>query len=792
MSEPAQTLVPLEGGVVDLQRQCIRRGPHTVDLTEIEADLLAFLCARAGAPVSRTTLLTQVWGYHPAAQTRAVDAAIRRLRTKLEATPARPRHLLTVRGVGYRFVPLPRPADPAVIGRAALRERLEGLRGLITLVGPGGVGKTTLARTLDRACFVDLSDARTLAHCLVAVSSALGVPLVGAAAGQIDDLGHALCGQAWRWLILDNAEQVLPAMRQCVPVWRRLNTATTVVVTSREALGLADEQVVEVPPLSATDAEALLARLTPAGWTQDAALPQLLDQLDRLPLALELAAGRAGIMSARQMLDRLPRAPLSTRGARQSSLAASIDWSWALCDAGERAALAAASTFAGPFTLEDAEVVLPDAARVVDRLQSLTDKHLVRRTPDGFRLLETIRAFAATRLADDDPAWTRHARWCLWRAAEGPDGLLPNLLQAFDAVRVRAPGLALEVGVAATRVLYRRGPRDLHHRLVADCAALANAAVPGPTAVEALLAQADVQRRAAAHVAAAQSARVALQYAELIEDSSLVARALGAAAIIAHYAGDADADALFAQAQAAATSASPAVRAEVMRGLANRHIDRGELPEAEAANAQALHLLRLAGDTGAEAVLLGTLGVVALEDGRHVEAQAALTRALALHRDRADRRFAAVAQTNLAQVVHLLGRLDEAADHARASLRQHVRMGNRRFEGFAQYIGAAIAHEQGDLDAAVHALTQAMSRWQSVGERRFAGYGACRLALLESERGASSAARAAAQIAVEQLKPADAAFARWAIDGGAVPVGESCFGRICLRLIAARADRSRL
>ena len=516
-------------------------------------------------------------------------------------------------------------------------------------------------------------------------------------------------------------------------------------------------------------------------------MPRLLDQLDRLPLALELAAGRAGILSATQMLDRLPR-PEPTPGApRQSSLAASIDWSWQLCDAADRAALAAASTFASALSLEDAEAVLPDADQVADRLLSLTQKHLLRRTATGFRLLETIRAFAAARLPEGDPARARHARWCLTRATAGVEDLA-NLLRAFEAMRPTQPSLALEVGVAATRVLYRRGPQDLHHRLAEDCAALASEAEAGSVAaISALLAQADIQRRGAAHAAATQTVHAASVRARAVGDPDLIARALGAAATIAHYAGQPDADARFAEAEEAARSASMMVQAEVLRGQANRHIDQGQLAEAEVANAQALHLLRLAGDTGAEAVLLGTLGVVALEDGRHEEAHAALSRALDLHRQGADRRFAAVAQTNLAQVDHLLGRLAEAERHARASLRQHLRMGNRRFEGFALYILAAIAHERGDLTAALDGLTRAMSRWQSVGERRFAGYGACRLALLEAERGALPAAREAAAIAIAQLAPVDSAFARWAIEGGSAPQGESCFGRICRRIITRDA-----
>jgi DNA-binding response OmpR family regulator len=119
--------------LVDLDRNEVRRGPEAQRLTAREADLLRFLAASPGADVPRTTLMRDVFGYHPDANSRAVDFTVHRLRRKLEADPGRPAHLVSSVGHGYRLdgcvpdVPAPleatraveRPADPTLFGRAS-------------------------------------------------------------------------------------------------------------------------------------------------------------------------------------------------------------------------------------------------------------------------------------------------------------------------------------------------------------------------------------------------------------------------------------------------------------------------------------------------------------------------------------------------------------------------------------------------------------------------------------------------------------------------------------------------
>lgn len=776
--------VHIEGGAVDLAARAVRRDGADVPLTEIEAALFGYLAARPGESIARATLLVEVWGYHPDSRTRAIDAAMRRLRTKVERDPAEPRHLLAVRGVGYSFAPLVAPQWAHLVGRAALMPQIAAARGLVTLVGPGGVGKTSIARALDDNPFVDLSGARSLAQCLLAVAAILDAPVPkGPVNHQIAGLGHALAHQAPTRLVLDNIEQVRPAMQRCVPVWRTLAPGTTLLLTSREALGLPTERVVAVPPLTAADAVTLLEALTPAGWTADPALPRLVERLDRLPLGLELAAGRAGLLTAGQMIVRLDRLAAPTADApRQASLDASIAWSWDLCTPAERATLAALSLFVGQFDVDAVEALVATPADALPALTALAGKHLVQRHAGQLRLLESIRAFARGRLAAADPARRRFARWCLTRSAAGVEDL-PNLLSAFDGIEALDPPLALAVGVACDRLLFRRGPEDLRAEMIVRCAALPVGSESSADVAHLRLAQADLARRHGDFEQAAAWARTAADLAESLGAADLQTRALSSLGNIAHCAGQGDAEALFVAAIERSAQADLGVQAEALRGHANLLLDTGRLAESDAVNARALHLMRLAGDVAAEAVLQGSLGVVALEDGRDAEAHAALARALSLHRQRADRRFAAVAQTNLAQVCHAMGDLTAATRHAEESRQAHRHMGNRRFEGFACYILAAIAHERGALERALAELTRALQLWRAVDERRFAGYGACRLALLEVDRGAIAAARPAAAQAIDLLEPHDAAFARWALDGGAPPAPASSFGRICRRII---------
>lgn len=797
-------ILRLHDGRIDLAQRRVIREAVEHRLTGQDVALLACLAARPGTCVARSTLLETVWGYHPASRTRAIDTAIRRLRAKIERDPSAPRHLLTVRGSGYLFSPATPAAHDDLIGRAALWATLHGAGGsLLTLVGPGGVGKTALARAFARvtaAPIIDLSGAVDLDGLLATVAAALDVPLLaGSTAAMIAQLGHALAARAAGWLVLDNLEHVQAPAARCLDTWLALAPSARVLTTSRVRLGLSAEVALPVPPLAPAAAAALFHRRAAAVRGQvdpaDPALAPLLARLDHLPLAIELVAARTRTLDPAALLARIDaqRAALVRdpgAGGRHASVEAAIDWSWRRLTPQARDTLAAVSLFSGPFDLDAAEAIA--GAPCADHLDALVARHLIARPDHRLCLLEGIRAFARERVppARRRTLQIRHAEWFIARAATG--AVEPGeLLAAHAACLDHAPTHAVRAGLAVVEHLYQRGPRTTWAQIIEACARAA-ARLDAPDLVwRAHLERAALRRATGDLVGARQDADAALAAAGAQPDRR--AAALRRQGEIERQRGElAAARACFAAAERCAHA--PRVLAEVLRAQANLCLDLGEHAAAERHSARALALLRVAGDGAAEAVLLGNLGIVLLDAGRDAEAHAALDRALTLHRRLGDRRFVGVVLSNRAMLGHLMGDQAAARADAQAALAMHRSIGNRRFEGFARYTLAALDHEAGALSAALDALTAAIHIWQTVGERHFLAFGWVRLCLLEAERGARAAARIALETAAALDADAEAlAWARLALEGGARssphPAPIRAFARINARLLAAMGRR---
>ncbi|MFD7263252.1 BTAD domain-containing putative transcriptional regulator [Streptomyces sp. NPDC059874] len=329
-----------------------------------------------------------------------------------------------------------REDDIGVIGDDLARARL------VTLLGPGGAGKTRLSQEAaeahaargdwpDGVWLVELApvdDPEDVAEAALAALGARETKLRGAAAEELraltdrhgDDPLIRLaehCARRRLLLILDNCEHVIDAAARLAEELLAHCSGVQILATSREPLGVPGESLRPVEPLPDPVALRLLAdrgaAARPGFRTEDDpdAAAEICRRLDGLPLAIELAAARLRLLTPRQIADRLDdRFRLLTSGARtvlprQQTLRAVVDWSWDLLDEPERAVLRRLSVFAGGCDLDAAEAVCADPSYdVADVLGSLVDKSLVVAAPgpDGsamrYRLLETVGEYAAEQL----------------------------------------------------------------------------------------------------------------------------------------------------------------------------------------------------------------------------------------------------------------------------------------------------------------------------------------------------------------------------------------------------------
>jgi len=272
---------------------------------------------------------------------------------------------------------------------------------LLTLTGAGGSGKTRLALEVAAALAEDYEHGVRWAP-LSAVSGPEDVmPAVGRALG--DGSAAEAAGSRRLLLVLDNFEHVIAAAPEVAALLVAC-PRVDLLVTSRERLSLQGEHLYPVPVLARNESrELFLARAHAVAPTFEPGqhLDELCGRLDDLPLAIELAAARAQLLTVTQLLERLgTRLDLLRAGrdaeARHQTLRTTIAWSYELLSPEERHLLAALSVFKGGWTLEASEQV---AGATLELLQSLVDKSLVRRLESGrFTMLDTISEFAAEQL----------------------------------------------------------------------------------------------------------------------------------------------------------------------------------------------------------------------------------------------------------------------------------------------------------------------------------------------------------------------------------------------------------
>jgi predicted ATPase/DNA-binding NarL/FixJ family response regulator len=377
---------------------------------------------------------------------------------------------------------------------AAIRVALGGAR-LVTLCGPGGIGKTRLAVRAawearrafgDGVWLVELASLRDPA--LLSAEVARGVGLLDQSAGwAVATLSEHLAGQQ-ALLVLDNCEHLLDACAVLAGAVLRACPGLRILATSRQALGVTGEVTFAVPPMSVPDRgdlrppEKLLqfeavrlfaergAAVLP-GFRIDAAnsqaVAELCARLEGIPLAIELAAVRLRALSPEQILARLAdRFALLSAGdpadPRHRTLQVTLDWSYDLLPPPEQAMWQRASVFAGSFDLNAAEAVCAGdgvaAEAILDLVDQLVAKSILRRSPGGdparYRMLDTVREYGQQRLRETGgaQALALQHRGFYARLAARPDALGPRQLEWIDALDADHENLraALEYGLSET------------------------------------------------------------------------------------------------------------------------------------------------------------------------------------------------------------------------------------------------------------------------------------------------------------------------------------------------------
>ncbi|HEY8074000.1 MAG TPA: tetratricopeptide repeat protein [Labilithrix sp.] len=687
--------------------------------------------------------------------------------------------------------------ETAFFGRAGeladLEARLAKAR-LVTVVGLGGIGKTRLAlEAAERfgrkwegkgkggVVFVPLADApppsldearaprgsvadassaslldalepsraeisavRALDAAARALASAVGVRLVGGAkaADVLAKASDALATRGPTLVVLDGCEVIGGAGRELAVALLDRARDVSILATSREPLGAKGEEKLLLAPLEAADARALFldraqAAAGKAIAIDEGVLGSIVEQVDSLPLAIELAASRLELLTPEELLTRLGAridvlADPSGKSDRQATMRATLDASWEMLSRDEREVLAEASVFAAPFGIEAAEeiVQLPSPGRpdgpgeVLDVVESLLRKSLLVRAESRgrarLRMYETVRAWARGKLVAtgaEAEVRARHAAWHLAeaekhasktygdgavRALDGLAEILPELLGAFDATKTSDPRIAARIVLSLTDLLLFRGLFELRGELFA------------------------------AGVAAAVRAG----------DERLLARALVAQARVT--------------------------------------LELGNMADAEAELRRALDLATRAGDAVTVAEATRSLGWLLTATNRPQEADAALAQALAMHREQGSARGEADARVATGILRAFQGKRDEALAHLSSALEIHVATGDvirqEKVLGFAALVGLDAKDVARGLPREVLARAPASSIdmlpaqvAEAVAGQREAG-ARWREAIELYQTGVAAHERGAAQDAVVLFEKALAALARAGVTRGVAAI----------------------
>jgi predicted ATPase/DNA-binding winged helix-turn-helix (wHTH) protein len=520
---------------IDLGRQELRVRGSPVPVGGRAFKVIEILAQSAGQLVTKDELMNRIWPgaivlentlyVHTAAVRKALGPYSRLLKTESgrgyrllgswtvrHAPTATPPSALRQTRVSKEpaTTNFPVPAT-GLVGRAAAMHKLRDLVSayrVVTVTGPGGIGKTALTLEVARALLAEFDEGGWLIELAPLSDSAL-VPSAVAGVLGLNLAGEEISAQALAravgerqfLLVLDNCEHVIDAVANLVEIFVRSCPRTTILATSREVLRVAGECVYRVSPLdvpvaedesvdilgrSAVELFVKRSKESDSGFAPRAkdlrSIAAICRHLDGIPLAIEFAAARTTALGIKQVAAALrERFTLLTSGRRTAvprhrTLRAALDWSYELLTESERLVLRRLAVFAGSFTLQAASAVAADdeiaSSEIFDCVANLVEKSLVIADAASatvrYRLLETTRAYALEKLVEAgefDAAARRHAGRYLdrfrsaeaeaeaetrptdeWLAEFGP--MIDNLRAALDWTF--SPGGDTSVGVALT------------------------------------------------------------------------------------------------------------------------------------------------------------------------------------------------------------------------------------------------------------------------------------------------------------------------------------------------------
>ncbi|HUG13862.1 MAG TPA: tetratricopeptide repeat protein, partial [Thermomicrobiales bacterium] len=588
------------------------------------------------------------------------------------------------------------------VGRDAEIARITDLLSstrLLTLTGPGGVGKTRLALAVaesvagsfrDGVAFVPLTPVTDPALAGTAIEAALGLAERGGRAPGETLAAHLADREML--LVLDNFEQIVeaaPLIADLLHAAPRL----TVLVTSRVTLRVSGEQEVSVQPLALPDPDrpppieqlrayeaiALFGQRAREGQLDfeitaqnGSVVEEICRRLDGLPLAIELAAARIKLLSPAALLERLDRRlPLLTGGARnlparQQTMRDTIAWSYDLLDAADQRLFRQLSVFSGGWTLEAAEEICQvdaDGPDVFDGLASLADKSLLRRImpieqlgAGRFALLETVREYGLEKLDQSTEATLIHDRHAMYFAA---------LAERVDP-HLHGPDPAPWLSVLDTE----------HGNLL--------------TALDWLLRREDTER-------GARMVGALREYWYMRGRSSEgVARA-----------------AAFLKLPAMSVAGSARAHALETESWLTHWL--GNSARSIALGTEALAIWDDLGDRARSAQLYNSLGLAAQEVLDMVQAQEYWVRGLALARETSDTQTLARLLANVGHAAHVLGDLDVAAKHLTEALAVAEANGHKEITGLVKHILGRLEWQYGNHRRATELFRESLELYQDVG-----------------------------------------------------------------------------